>query len=70
VINEKTTVTNKERSPEENSVRGPLGSRGTELYRVVRILRFWPTAADYILLIYPGTGASYLRTVLTVQRNN
>ena len=53
MINEKTTVTNKERSPEENSVRGPLGSRGTELYRVVRILRFWPTAADYILLIYP-----------------
>jgi hypothetical protein len=70
VINEKTAVTNKEGNPEESFVQDLPGSRGTELYRAVRLLRFWPTAVDRIPLIYLKTGASYRRRVSTVQNNN
>lgn len=66
MINEKTTVTNKERSPEENSARGRLGSRGTEVYRVVRLSKVLAKAVDCIPLIYPETGARYRRKVLTL----
>src|SRR5262249_54090929 len=41
VINEETAVTSKERSPEESFVRGRLGSRETEPYRVLRRLRIY-----------------------------
>lgn len=70
VINEEIAVTNKEGNPEESFVQDLPDSRGTELCRVVRILRSWPMAADYILLIYPRTGASCRRKIRTVPRNN
>ena len=66
VINEETAVTNKERSPEENFARDPPDSRGTELYRVARLLRVQPKAADWIPLIYLQTGPRYRGKVPTV----
>jgi len=59
VINEEIAVTNKEGNPEESFVRDPPDSHETELYRVARLLRVQPKAADWIPLIYLQTGPRY-----------
>jgi hypothetical protein len=51
VINEEIAVTNKEGNPEESFVQGLPGSRGIELYRVLKPLRVQSNKAEHIVLI-------------------
>jgi hypothetical protein len=68
VINEEIAVTNKEGNPEESFVQDLPDSRGTELYRAVRLLRVRPTVTERAILL-DLQGEERCRKVQTVPKD-